>query len=73
MPEIDPDGNEEGEVGKHERGGEVVEDFGRLFPLSLASPTFPPAKQTKGEKGLTARKKSEMSCVIYTATPMYVK
>ena len=72
VAEVDPDGNEEAEVGADDDGVEVVECFGCLG--LFLSARVGKGLCWKGERGvLTARKKSLISCVIYTAIPIWVK
>jgi hypothetical protein len=69
VPEVDPDGDEEAKVRANNDRVDVVERFGGLGDGGLVGL----ALLMTWDKGLTARKKSLMSCVIYTAIPMYVK
>lgn len=72
MTSVDPDGDEEAEVGGHEGGFKVGEGFGGLFGGSQSKAGCGYSGE-ESRKRLTARKKSLMSCVMYTASPMYVK
>lgn len=62
VPAVGPDAGEESEVGGDEGGGEVVEEFGGLVA------GVSEGVERKGRAGgcveLTARKKSETSCVM---------
>jgi hypothetical protein len=60
---VRPDADEGDEVRNGEAGVEVVEDFGSLEILSEL-------KSFSIMNALTARKKSLISCVMYTAMPM---
>ena len=67
VAEVGPDEHEHDQEGAGDDVVEVVEDFGGLrVGISFDVDWF-------GKVGITARKKSEMSWVMYTATPMYVK
>lgn len=68
VAQVGPCSNEEDEVRWGDPGIEVVEEFGCLNILLVVM-----MGHGRGEEVLTARKKSEMSCVMYTATPIYVK
>ena len=65
---VGPDTDEGDEVGDREAGVEVVEDFGGLRKGMIVSNLVKFGRST--ERLLTARKKSLMSCVMYTAIPM---
>ena len=61
MPGVNPDAGEEGEVGADDPVVEVVEGFGRLFRHQVRTDE---RRGNRRELGLTARKKSLMSCVM---------
>ena len=63
---VRPDADERDEVGDREAGVEVVEDF-RGLQVVLESGC---SGTTRNMDALTARKKSLMSCVMYTAIPI---
>jgi hypothetical protein len=63
---VRPDADEGDEVGDCEAGVEVVEDLGSL-EVALELKRF---SNTRKMNVLTARKKSLMSCVMYTAIPI---
>ena len=69
MPAIDPDTDEKAEVGTDDNRVEIVKGFRSLDDGINESWNLCVVE----EQVLTARKKSLMSCVIYTAMPMYVK
>jgi hypothetical protein len=68
VPHIDPDKDEKAEVGTDNRVIKVVKGLGCLMGNRLVVEGY-----NMREQSLTARKKSLISCVIYTAKPMYVK
>jgi hypothetical protein len=63
---VRPDADEGDEVGDREARVEVVEDLGSLEIL-LGMKCF---SNTRQMTALTARKKSLISCVMYTAIPI---
>lgn len=65
VAQVEPDEDEECEIRSHQGVIQVVEDFGCLVFLSRV--------WTLVEGEPTARKKSLMSCVIYTGKPIHVK
>lgn len=67
MAEVEPDADEETEVGACDWGVEVVEDFGCLWKEVWVSNV---TLSLSCDLRLTARKKSEISMVMYTAIPM---
>jgi hypothetical protein len=69
MASVTPDDHEDEKVRTDNGRVDVVEAFGRLDHVSNV--LFP--RTAAGKKTLTARKKSDTSCVMYTAIPMYVK
>jgi hypothetical protein len=88
VAEVGPDADEEAEVGDRDGGVEVIEGFGGLSRgVSVVICSWGRRKGSGGGGkgkgtgkvwsrwigGLTARKKSLMSWVIYTASPIYVK
>ena len=70
VPHVCPDHDKGGIVRCNDRRVEIVEHFGGLSKLAISDPRI---KSHLKSGALTAKKKSEMSCVIYTANPMYVK
>jgi hypothetical protein len=63
---VRPDADEGDEVGDRKAGVEIVEDLGSLEIL-LELKCF---SNTRQMTALTARKKSLISCVMYTAIPI---
>ena len=75
MPEVDPDADESTEPGDDDGVIFIIEEFGYLIRgllLAVSLKGFIRVVLRRDDR-LTARKKSEMSCVTYTAKPMYVK
>lgn len=70
VAKIDPDANEQGEPGHDDGMMGVVEGFGRLLAFVVSLAVLSQAGETLANDRLTARKKSEISCVTYTATPI---
>ncbi len=70
VAKIDPDTNEEGEPGHDDGMMRVVERFGGLFHSIISLAVLSQAGEARANNRLTARKKSEISCVTYTATPI---
>jgi hypothetical protein len=63
---VRPHADERDEIGDREAGVEVVEDFGSLeIMLEVLY-----CRSTRKTDSLTARKKSLISCVMYTAIPI---
>ena len=74
VPRVGPDEHEGREVRARDRVGDVVEAFACLAQKTKIV-SFELDWITRGSKMelLTARKKSLISCVTYTAIPMYAK
>ena len=68
MPQVDPEHNEEGEVRDNDGRRYVIQRFRSLSQILSYR-----HRKAEAIVSLTARKKSLMSWVIYTASPMYVK
>ena len=69
MAEISPDADEEGKVGYCNGRGDVVEGLGRLKSV-VSSRRTSVGIETLNGSCLTAKKKSLISCVMYTVKPM---